>query len=133
AVSSDWATGATETGNVAWTFAVDVPHGAADGFLPPDSQNPWRLRIDEGGFVNRSGRIAQFRVIWHAPGGDQTVQGGPLPVQTIEGQSVYALAPGSTTGVGGSAASAAFRYGPNPVASGGAVRFAATHAPAPEL
>ena len=72
AVACDWVTGASATGNIAWSFAIPIPEGAASSYLPPEPGQPWRLKITEGGFLNRSGRVTNYRVIWHAPG-DQIV------------------------------------------------------------
>jgi subtilisin family serine protease len=133
AIASDWVTGESTTGNVAWTFSIDIPHGAADAYLPPDSDHPLWLRVTEGGYLNRSGRVTGFRVIWHGPSGDQVAPGGPLPLQTLEGQTAYVSAPSSVVGVGAPAAVAALRGGPNPVPSGAGVSFRLGSDPAGEL
>ena len=129
AVSSDWVTGTSTTGNVAWTFHIDVPPGSAEAFLPPSTSTPWVLRVSEGGYLNRSGRITGFRIVWHAPGGDVTYEGGPMPLVTVEGSSEMASVPQTTLGVGPGPGASAVRYGPNPVAAGGTVTFAVPGAP----
>ena len=122
AYSSEWVTGESTTGTVQWTFRVDVPQGVADR---PSSSQPWWLRVDEAGYVNRVGRIAAYKLIWHGTGGDEIYEGGPVPMPTIEGQSVFASIPHATTGVGGLNPSAGpVRFGPNPVVSGSTVSFA---------
>jgi subtilisin family serine protease len=123
AVSSDWVSGLSTTGNVAWTFRIDVPTGAADAFVPPTSANPWWLTVDEAGYLNRSGRITDYRIIWHASGGDLAYVGGPLPMQTLEGNSVSLAAPQAATGVGPPQVESGIHFGPNPVAVGGTVWF----------
>jgi len=133
AVSSDWATGASSSGNIAWSFSIDIPQGAVSAYLPPDASHHWRLRVTEGGFLNRSGRLAQFRVIWHGPGGDQVFPGGPLPLQTIEGGTLYAVAPSSVTGVGGSPNIGPLRAGPNPLPRGATMSFSLGSAPHGDL
>jgi len=122
--SSDWANGAAATGNVAWFFSVPVPHGAADAWLPPSGSAPWQLRVTEGGYLDRSGRITAMRLVWHGPSGDVTYDGGPLPVQTLEGQTAYAMAPWSLASVNTpSAPHPDFGSAPNPVRAGDAVVF----------
>jgi len=133
AVSSEWVTGASTTGNVAWSFAVDIPAGAVDGSLPPDVNHPWRLRVGEGGYLNRVGRVTAYRVIWHAPGGDQYFPGTPLPLQTLEGATVYATAPSGVTGVEPMPVSGGLRMGPNPSPSGGAIEFSLPASPRGDL
>ncbi|TMQ73343.1 MAG: hypothetical protein E6K81_04915 [Candidatus Eisenbacteria bacterium] len=133
AVASEWVTGASTTGNVAWTFAVDLPAGEVEATLPPDGAHPWRLRVTDGGYLNRVGRITDYRVIWHAAGGDQTFLGGPVPLQTIEGATVYAAAPVPVVGVDGPTAVSRLRAGPNPVPGGGAVTFALPVVPREDL
>lgn len=133
AISSDWVTGTSTTGNIAWTFAIDIPAGEAEDFLPPTSEHLWRLRVTEGGYLNRVGRVTDFRVIWHAPAGDQVTQGGPMPRQTFEGATVYAVAPASVVGVDPPVASRGLRVGPNPTSSGSAITFALASSPHGDL
>lgn len=133
AVESDWVTGTSTTGNIAWTFAVDVPQGDADTFLPPDATKLWRLRVEEGGFLNRSGRVVRFRVVWHSPSGDLAYTGAPIPLQTLEGQAQYATAPNNVVDAGTPAPRVELRAGPNPVASGDGVTFSLPRTPRGEL
>jgi subtilisin family serine protease len=133
AVSSDWVTGASSSGNIAWSFSIDIPQGAANAYLPPDANHHWGLRLTEGGFLNRNGRLAQFRVIWHGPDGDQSFHGGPLPLQTFEGATLYAVAPASVTGVGGPTDAGPLRIGPNPLPRGGTMSFSLGSAPHGDL
>ena len=124
AVSSEWVNGASATGNVAWTFAIEVPHGEADAYLPPTAAHPWRLDVAEGGDLNRSGRITAWRLIWHTSEGDATFEGWPLPAQTLEGHTTSIAIQQSTSGVGGATALTGVRYGPNPVTAGRPITFA---------
>jgi subtilisin family serine protease len=133
AVSSDWVTGASSTGNIEWTFAIEIPAGAASSYLPPAPGDPWRLRVTEGGFLNRSGRVTAFRVITHGHGGDFVSEGGPLPLQTIEGVTGYVWTPTSAVSVAPTVVSSALRAGPNPVPGGAVVAFALGRAPAEDL
>jgi subtilisin family serine protease len=124
AVSSDWVDGTSAIGNVAWSFRIEIPAGAADAWLPPASSAPWILRVAEGGLLNRSGRVTDYRLIQHTAGGDVTWTGGPTPLFTIEGQTVSAGIPQSTVGVGPSPVlMPGLRAGPNPVGSGASIRF----------
>jgi hypothetical protein len=125
AVSSDWVTGLSATGNVAWTFSIDVPQGAGiESFLPPRADKPWRLEVTEGGFLNRSGRVSDFRVIWHKPSGvDEIFTGAPVPRQTLEGSTVYVVSPTGATDVPMAENGLDLRIGPNPVLGGQKVRF----------
>lgn len=133
AIASEWVSGASTTGNIAWTFAIDIPAGAVEAHLPPTSEHIWRLRVSEAGYINRIGRVTDYRVIWHAPGGDQTSQGGPLPLQTLQGATVYAAAPSSVVGVGEPPAARALLMGPNPAPSGGAINFTLSSSPRGDL
>jgi hypothetical protein len=133
AVASDWVTGASANGNIAWSFAIDIPQGAAGAYLPPDPAQPWRLRVTEGGFLNRSGRVSDYRIVYHGPGGDYVTTGGPLPLQTVEGVTSYALAPASATGVDGAAVAGGLRIGPNPLPAGATVTFALGSSPHGDL
>jgi len=121
AVSSDWVNGESTTGSVAWTFRVDVPAGSAG---PPSAAQLWWLTIDDEGYLNHIGRLTDFRVIWHGAGGDVTTVGGPLPLLTVQGESVYASAPSNALGTDPAAAGVSSpRVGPNPVRAGAEVLF----------
>jgi hypothetical protein len=126
AVSSDWVSGTSTLGNIAWSFSIPVPAGEAEGFLPPSPASPWDLQVTEGGFLNRSGRVTGFRVIWYASGGEVVYEGQPLPLQTIEGSTIHVIAPSPLSGAPAPAAPASFTLGPNPVDAGGSVRFRTT-------
>lgn len=91
-----------------WT-GVDINHfsrvltdqdlGAAQ-FLPPSADNPWFLSVTEGGFVNTKGRIDDFRITMHEPGGD--VVHTPLlpvfPLETVEHVTHVVWIPADPTG-----------------------------------
>lgn len=123
AVSSDWVDGVSAIGTIAWTFEVGIPTGAASTWLPPSPLSPWTLRVAESGFANRSGRITDFRVVWHTGSGDVSYSCQQLPQQTVEGGVTRVSIPEGTTDVGGSAPWAA-RLHPNPVRPGEPVTFA---------
>ncbi|HET9235426.1 MAG TPA: S8 family serine peptidase [Candidatus Eisenbacteria bacterium] len=74
-------------GTKQWFFSrrlTDRDFGAAQ-VLPPSAENPWFLYVKEGGFVDANGRVADFRITVHGPGGDvlytPPIQ---LPLQTVE-------------------------------------------------
>jgi serine protease AprX len=124
AAASDWLDGSSFTGTQAWTFRIPVPAGAPEAFLPPSDSNPWTLTVSDGGSITHGGRVDDFRLTWHAPGGDQVFTGGPLPVQTLEGGSIQVRIPPASTGVDGPEPGRGPRVRPNPARSGGLVRFA---------
>ncbi len=99
AIASDWVSGVSATGNVSQTFRVEIPVGAAENYLPPSDSSPWTLRVGEGGYLNRSGRIERFRLTWHGPDGDVVYEGSPSPAPTIEGQTTRVRIPAAVTGV----------------------------------
>ncbi len=123
AVASDWVNGASFTGDQSWTFRIPVPAADADSFVPPAPGRPWTLSVAEGGSLTHSGRVSDFRLIWHAPGGDQTFVGQPLPQPTVEGSTVEVRIPADAAGVTGPGARGGARVLPNPARSGRVVRF----------
>jgi Subtilase family len=126
AVATDWVDGASATGNVEWTFRLEIPATQADAWLPPTQAAPWRLRVHEGGYVNRSGRVTAYRLIEHDVQGDVVYQGGPTPLITVEGQTVTATVPQGVTAVGaGPGLGRALRVLPNPGTAGSPIRFVA--------
>jgi hypothetical protein len=125
AVSSEWVTGSSVLGNVAWTYRIPVPQGPASAYLPPSASSPWRLDVAESGYLNRSGRITRFDVIWHSPQGDVTFGGSPLPLPTLEGQTSVVSAPPGVLGVDDPLVPRALALAPNPVIAGGAATFQA--------
>jgi hypothetical protein len=121
AFSSDWVNGTSAIGSVAWTFRIEVPPGVTG---PPGNSQHWTLRVNEGGYLNRAGRITDYRVIWHGPTTDTEYPGGPLPLPTIEGQTVNASAPEATAGVDGALGlTGRIHFAPNPVRAGAPVTF----------
>ena len=126
AIATDWVDGVSTTGNVALTFRTPVPQGGAESYLPPSYSTPWTLRVGEGGFLNRSGRIASFKVIHHAPGGDVTYVGSPSMAPTFEGQTTNVQTPAAVTGVTPvESVAGRLRAHPSPLPAGGVVTFTA--------
>ena len=126
AVAVDWVDGVSATGNVALTFRLEVPHGAADAYLPPSPSTPWTLRVAEGGYLNRSGRVASFQVIHHTPSGDVTYVGSPTMAPTFEGATTNVQAPAAVTSADPAGTSpGALRVQPSPLSAGGVVTFVA--------
>ncbi|HEY2955288.1 MAG TPA: S8 family serine peptidase [Candidatus Eisenbacteria bacterium] len=123
AVASDWVSGLSATGNVSWTFRIQVPSGTAAGLLPPTPNRPWTLRVQEGGYLNRSGRVTSYELAYHWPPSETTYQGGPVPQQTVESGTVSVIVPSSTTGIGPETPVAGLRIGPNPARPGAEIRF----------
>lgn len=125
AVASDWLDGTSLTGTQAWTFQIPVPEGYAEEFLPPGPGTPWTLVVTDAGSFSRSGRITDFQLTWHAPGGDQLTFGEPLPRQTLEGGTVEVSTPNAATlGVDPPTARLSPRALPNPATAGAIVRLA---------
>jgi hypothetical protein len=122
AVESDWVSGVSTTGNVSWTFRVAVPASAA-ALLPPTPGRPWTLRVQEGGYLNRSGRNTSYRLTYHWSFGDVEYEGGPVPQPTVEGGTVSVTIPNSLVGVGPEAPPLGLRIGPNPARAGSEIRF----------
>ena len=100
AIAIDYVDGISLLGTIARTFRVEVPEGAASAFLPPSAAARWSLAITDAGFLNRSGRLTEYRLVWHSPGGDLTYLWGPGVLPTLEGNTVAASIPAVTTGVG---------------------------------
>jgi hypothetical protein len=123
AVSSDWLDGSSFTGTQSWTFRVAVPAGPAGALLPPDEGAPWTLTVSDGGSITHTGRVSEFQLTWHAPGGDQVFTGQPVPQQTVEGGSIQVRIPTATSGVDGAGLGSGLRVRPNPARSGRLLRF----------
>lgn len=132
AIASDYVDGESVTGNESWSFRIEVPPGAADASLPPDDAHPWTLSVTDAGEIDRTGRVTDYRLTWHAAGGDQVFTGSPLPCPTLQGGTVSARIPPSSLAVGGGAG-AAFTAGPNPARAGAAVSFRLARPAAPEV
>jgi hypothetical protein len=122
AVATDYIDGLSVLGTISRTFRIEIPQGAASAFLPPSPAARWKLAITDGGFINRSGRLTDYRLVWHSLGGDLTYVWGPGVLPTIEGSTVEADIPALTTGVGDLPGLA--RVSPNPARPGALVTFA---------
>ncbi len=122
AVASDWVDGVSATGTIAWTFDLPVAVTAGQDWVPPSASSPWTLRVSEGGFVNRSGRIAAFDLIWHSGSGDVTYACTQVPHPTIEGGTVRVSIPDGTTDAPPPSRAGAGVH-PNPLRAGQAVTF----------
>jgi len=88
--------GEATTGNIRheWSLVLTDRHFGAAQVLPPSGENPWFLSVREGGFVNRTGRIEDFKVTVHAPGGDVVYTPvTPFPVPTVETQTTTVWIP----------------------------------------
>ena len=112
-----------------WTYSIGASENIAP-LLPPSHTWPWFLKVDEGGYVNRSGRITSFSVFQHdtpgSPNGTLYVTDSVLPALTVEMQSTVVWipdkavsAPGEGISMGGSELSA----WPNPFADQSVIRY----------
>ncbi len=97
--------------------------GPASALLPPTPSRPWTLRVQEGGYVNRSGRVTACRLLYHWPNTDVEYLGGPVPQQTLEGGTVSVTIPSGVVGVGPEIPGTGLRFGPNPANAGSEIRF----------
>lgn len=82
-----------------WSLGLSQSDGVL-GYLPPGNlgvANPWFLRVLEGHFVNRSGRITSFSIFVNdsagSPSGTTYVTSSPLPAQTVEGMATTVWIP----------------------------------------
>lgn len=116
ALSSDWVDGVSATGTIAWSFELPIPSAAGSAWVPPSAASPWTLRVREDGYLNRSGRISAFDVVWHSPGGDVTYSCTQVPSPTVEGGVVRVNIPAATTGAD-VASAPLVRAHPNPARS----------------
>lgn len=122
AIAIDYVDGISLFGTIARTFRVEVPQGAASAYLPPSPASRWTLAVADAGFLNRSGRLTDYKVVWHAPGGDLTYLWGPGVLAFQEGNTVDADIPAANTGVGEPVKLP--RVSPNPSRPGAMVTFA---------
>jgi len=128
AAATGWADGLSATGNVELTFRTEIPFALANGFLPPSNSSPWTLRVSEGGFLNRSGRVTRFRLTWHSPGGDVIYDGSPATAATFEGATTRLRIPAGVVGIPdgpGAPSAPSLRIAPNPSLAGGTIAFSA--------
>jgi subtilisin family serine protease len=121
--STDFVDGASTFGNDVWNLHVDFTDPGVSALLPPGPSSRWDIRLAEGGYLNLSGRLLSYRLIWHSPGGDLAYDGGPVPLLTVEGAEVQAIAPQGAASVATPDAGMRVRFGPSPVGRGGRVRF----------
>ncbi|HET9888716.1 MAG TPA: S8 family serine peptidase [bacterium] len=112
-----------------WTYSIGASENIA-AQLPPSHTWPWFLKVDEGGYVNRSGRITSFSVFHHdAPGsptGTLYVTDSVLPALTVETQSTVVWIPEKALSAPGDAISPAateLSAWPNPFADQSMIRY----------
>jgi hypothetical protein len=110
--NSDWATLGDGTSGADTVFVLEpanagtatlgylehywsLPLRPGEGFesvVPPSPSHPWFLSLEEGGYVNRMGRITAFSMfVPYDPSGTSgyvVATGDPLPMPTLETQSV---------------------------------------------
>jgi hypothetical protein len=89
-------TGSSTTGTIEHFWSVGFKQGdGAEPYLPPSQDHPWFLRVVDGGFVNRTGRVTAFSLFVNAspgnPGGTTYVTDHqPMPQPLVEGGVVPA-------------------------------------------
>jgi hypothetical protein len=113
-----------------WTYSIPASDNIA-AHLPPSHTWPWFLKVDEGGYINRSGRITGFSVFHHDSPGSETgtlyVTDSVLPALTIETTSTVVWIPEkalSTPGLGSDLSSTELSAWPNPFADRSVIRYA---------
>lgn len=74
-----------------WSEPIRANQGL-DDYIPPSAEYPWFLNVQEGGYLNRFGRVTGFSMfVYTEPGqssGYTIETQDPLPYPTIEGQSI---------------------------------------------
>lgn len=67
-----------------WHLTLTDQDFGASQVLPPSALNPWFLSVTEAGYLNRSGRLESFRIVYHDPGGDVTFNALNPPTPMVE-------------------------------------------------
>ena len=89
-------TGTSTVGTIEHYWSVGFKQGdGAEPYLPPTAGHPWFLRVVDGGYVNRTGRVTAFSLFVNtspgsASGTTYTTDHVPLPQPTFEGGLVPA-------------------------------------------
>lgn len=84
-------TGTSTTGTVEHFWSVGFKQGdEVEWWLPPRQGNAWFLKVVDGGFVNRTGRITAFSLFVNdspgsASGTTYTTDHSPMPAPLVEG------------------------------------------------
>jgi len=82
-------TGEPTIGSLRHDFSINLTsRDGIDKFLPPSEHQRWFLSVNEGGFINRSGRVEAFELQMLDEDGNVTAvytTGDPTPQQTVEG------------------------------------------------
>jgi subtilisin family serine protease len=87
-------TGPATFGSVEHYWSVGFREGdGAEPYLPPSMSRPWFLRVVDGGYVNRTGRITAFSMFVNtspgsAEGTTYATDHLPMPQPTLEGGTV---------------------------------------------
>ncbi len=83
--------GTSTLGTIEHYWSVGFRQGdGAEPYLPPSMARPWFLRVVEGGYINRQGRVTAFSLFVNdapgsASGTTYTTDHAPMPQPTIEG------------------------------------------------
>jgi hypothetical protein len=111
-----------------WSYSISAADNVG-AFLPPSPAWCWFLKVDEAGYVNRSGRITAFSVFVHDTPGSVTgtlyTTDAILPEPTIETQIslVWIPEPAISAPVIGAAASTRLTAWPNPFTDRSTIRY----------
>ncbi len=87
-------TGTSTLGTIEHFWSVGIREGdGADSFLPPRAGSAWFLKVVDGGFVNRTGRVTAFSLFVNdsagSPSGTTYVTDhSPMPQPLVEGGAV---------------------------------------------
>jgi subtilisin family serine protease len=87
-------TGTSTLGTIEHWWSVGFRQGdGAEPYLPPTMAHPWFLRVVDGGYVNRTGRVTAFSLFVNtapgsASGTTYVTDHLPLPQPTFEGGAV---------------------------------------------
>lgn len=93
--------GEATTGSLKHDFSIDLTSlDHVQAFLPPSKENPWFLKVQEGGFVNRSGTINSFSITMFDENGNPTqtyATGDPMPQKTVDSTTTTVWIPENPT------------------------------------
>ncbi len=111
-----------------WSYSLSEADDVG-GFLPPSPAWPWFLKVDEAGYINRSGRITAFSVFVNDFPGSGTgtlyTTNAVLPEATIETQTslVWIPEPAVSAPVIGAGAATRLTAWPNPFTDHSVIRY----------
>lgn len=93
--------GEATIGSLRHDFSIDLTSlDGVDAFLPPSADNPWFLKVQEGGYVNRSGTINSFSITMFDENGNPTATyatGDVTPQKTVDATTTTLWIPENPT------------------------------------